>query len=179
MRAFEYVKICFCQGSHFASLGYELVSTTTYNAVFVQNRLYPLFNIGDNSIDVMHDVPIPMEIFQLYDGTLKLTGCKKLIWKKVPIEEERLQVIAPEERFFALAPFEKGRLSDDMTQDKKYFEQCQASSTHDWMHFVKRGHAAISVHSNKVNPTSYDVDCFLILFWCTWNRMFRNYFGSL
>nr|CCA13946.1 conserved hypothetical protein [Albugo laibachii Nc14] len=144
------------QGSSLAALielgkrkGYELVSTTTYNAVFVQNRLYPLFNIGDNSIDVMHDVPIPMEIFQLYDGTLKLTGCKKLIWKKVPIEEERLQVIAPEERFFALAPFEKGRLSDDMTQDKKYFEQCQASSTHDWMHFVKRGHAAISVHSNK------------------------------
>ena len=32
------------------------------------------------------------DIFQLYDGTLVVAGCKKLLWQKVPINNEDLQV---------------------------------------------------------------------------------------
>jgi len=63
--------------------GYDLVCTTIYNAFFVRREFYPLFHIADNAIDVMHDTPMPTEFFQLYDGTLMLTGCKKLLWHKV------------------------------------------------------------------------------------------------
>ena len=60
--------------------GYELVCTTTYNAFFVREEDYPLFGIPDNTLEYMHDVPMATELFQLYDGTLVITGCKKLLW---------------------------------------------------------------------------------------------------
>lgn len=84
--------------------GYELISTTTYNAFFIQRQFYPLFGIEDNALEFMHDVPMPMDLFQLYDGTLKFGGCKKLLWKKIPLVEERLQMVPKTERSFALAP---------------------------------------------------------------------------
>ncbi|TMW57010.1 hypothetical protein Poli38472_002935 [Pythium oligandrum] len=86
--------------------GYELVSTTTFNAVFVQERFYPLFKIEDNSIDKMHDVPMPTEFFQLYDGTIKITGCKKLIWKNIPIHDRDLQILPASARAFPYLPSE-------------------------------------------------------------------------
>ncbi|KDO31467.1 hypothetical protein SPRG_04082 [Saprolegnia parasitica CBS 223.65] len=99
------------QGSSLAALielgktkGYELVSTTTFNGVFVQRELYDLFGIADNAIDKMHDVSMGTEFFQLYDGTLKITGVKKLLWKKQPILEKDLQVLPPSERRFPLSP---------------------------------------------------------------------------
>jgi hypothetical protein len=32
-------------------------------------------------------------LFQLYDGTLVLTGCKRLLWNNVTIEQEDIQVL--------------------------------------------------------------------------------------
>ena len=60
--------------------GYELVSTTTYNAFFVRACDYGLFGIENNSLEFMHDVPMATDLFQLYDGTLFISGCKKLLW---------------------------------------------------------------------------------------------------
>ena len=39
-------------------------------------------------------------LFQLYDGTLVLAGCRKLLWAELPIEQEAIQVLAPEDRVF-------------------------------------------------------------------------------
>lgn len=63
--------------------GYELVCVTAFNAIFVRREGYPLFKIPDNSLHAMRDFYMESLIFQLYDGTLVLTGCKKLLWHKV------------------------------------------------------------------------------------------------
>ena len=62
------------------SKGYELVATTEWNGFFVPRDLFPSFNIADNHIDAMHD-PAHFEsrLFQCYDGTLVLAGCKHLL----------------------------------------------------------------------------------------------------
>jgi len=74
--------------------GYELVATTDWNAFFVPRALYPAFGIEDNGIYAMHD-PMYFEsrLFQLYDGTLVLTGCKQLLWSNVTIDQEDIQVL--------------------------------------------------------------------------------------
>ena len=45
-------------------------------------------------------------IYQLYDGTLKLDGCKKLLWHRKRISEEKIQVLSPAER--GIFPFRPG-----------------------------------------------------------------------
>lgn len=74
--------------------GYELVATTPWNAFFVTREEFSKFNIEDNSIDSMHS-PAELEssLFQLYDGTLVLTGCTRLLWHNVPIAFEDVQVL--------------------------------------------------------------------------------------
>lgn len=82
--------------------GYELVATTSHNAFFVQKEFFPLFNISDNDIFAMHS-PGPYEslLFQLYDGTLVLGGCDKLLWHgDIPMNQEAMQVLPPEARRF-------------------------------------------------------------------------------
>lgn len=75
--------------------GYELVAANETNAFFVVKELFPKFGISDNSIDVLHtDHQYETKLFQLYDGTLKVIGCKKLIWHNLPIDEEELQVLS-------------------------------------------------------------------------------------
>jgi len=43
-------------------------------------------------------------IYQLYDGTIKLHGCKKLLWHRVAMDERKIQVLKPEQRIFPFAP---------------------------------------------------------------------------
>ena len=93
---------------------YELVSTTTYNAIFVDRHYYhnvfkPRMNGEDNSIYKMHDVPMETQIFQLYDGTLKIAGCRKLVWHKTRINEEKIQIIPKEKRQFPFKPVMKSK----------------------------------------------------------------------
>jgi len=100
------------QGSSLAALialgkekGYELVVTTTVNAVFVVADMFERFGIRDNRIDAMHtNGELESRLFQLYDGTLVLAGCKRLIWSKIDIDPERLQVLQPAERTFKGCP---------------------------------------------------------------------------
>ena len=71
--------------------GYELISTTTCNGIFVQKEFFPLFNIADNSIDAMHDQALDIALFQGYDGTFFGAGHMYLNWRGIPIEQEDLQ----------------------------------------------------------------------------------------
>ena len=76
------------------SKGYELVATTEWNGFFIRKDLFPAFGIEDNEIDSMHD-PAHFEsrLFQCYDGTLMLAGCKHLLWSNVTIAPEDIQVL--------------------------------------------------------------------------------------
>jgi len=84
--------------------GYELVSTSLFNAFFVQKAFYDAFEIENNSLEVMHDCPMPTELFQLYDGTIVLAGTKKLLWHKVKIDQEKIQMLPKKKRRFPHAP---------------------------------------------------------------------------
>jgi len=73
---------------------YELVATTDWNAFFVEESEFPKFQIDYNSIDAMHEgSAYQTKFFQLYDGTLVIAGCTKLLWKGWPISLEDIQVV--------------------------------------------------------------------------------------
>lgn len=74
--------------------GYELVAANEVNAFFVLRELFHAFGISDNSIDALHtDTQFQTQLFQLYDGTLKIAGNTRFIWRGLPIEEEKLQAL--------------------------------------------------------------------------------------
>lgn len=80
------------QGSSAAALvelaevkGYRLCETTLYNAIFVREDLWALVNPhcpDDTSLDALHELSMGTDIWQLYDGTVHLGGCKKLLWHR-------------------------------------------------------------------------------------------------
>lgn len=74
--------------------GYELVVVTDTNAIFVLRELFPKLGFSGNSIDALRPTNrFETKLFQLYDGTLKIAGYKNLIWHRIPIDEEKLQVL--------------------------------------------------------------------------------------
>lgn len=86
---------------------YVLVETTLYNAFFVTRELYETCfreEVPDPSMDALHEVTMGTSLYQLYDGTIKLWGCKKLLWHRIPIEESQLQILPTERRIFPFAP---------------------------------------------------------------------------
>lgn len=82
------------QGSGLLSLvtlgkekGYELICATTHNAIFVKKDLYPLFEIQDNSPEIMiAEKKHVMQVFQLYDGTIVFTGPQRMLWHGIPLK---------------------------------------------------------------------------------------------
>lgn len=81
--------------------GYELISTTTFNAIFVRREFFHLFGILDNSVELMHDMrPYETHLFQLYDGTMVLSGCNKMIWHGITINQQDIQVLPEALRVF-------------------------------------------------------------------------------
>ena len=75
---------------------YVLVETTTYNAFFVPLELYERSKtlqafVPDTSIEVLNEISMGTSLYQLYDGTLKLAGCKKLLWHRIPIDEDKIR----------------------------------------------------------------------------------------
>ncbi len=71
--------------------GYELVCVKS-NAIFVGRQYFPLFNIRDNSIDEMWtDQSAISHIFFGYDGTVFLSGHKKLPWQNIELRESKVQ----------------------------------------------------------------------------------------
>lgn len=89
------------QGSSLLSLvelgrrkGYELVAATACNGFFVRAEHFPLFDLEDNSPEALRDnKKYETRVFQLYDGTLKIAGYRKLFWLDLPIEEHRVQTL--------------------------------------------------------------------------------------
>lgn len=74
--------------------GYELVATTTCNGFFVRREDFGKFGIKDNSIDAMHSLEgYESFFFQLYDGTVVLTGNTTMLWHDITIELEDIQVL--------------------------------------------------------------------------------------
>lgn len=91
--------------------GYELVAANEVNAFFVLQELFPKFGIADNSIDALHtDRQYQTKLYQLYDGTLLISGYDKLLWHKLPIDIEKLQVLPPHKRRYPAHIDESGRL---------------------------------------------------------------------
>ncbi len=74
---------------------------TAWNGFFIREELFAAFGIEDSKIDAMHD-PAHFEsrLFQCYDGTLVLTGCKHLLWSNVTIAQEDIQVLPKSLRIF-------------------------------------------------------------------------------
>ena len=101
-----------------SSFQYMLVETTMYNAIFVPEDLFELHikdhvpqqldesgvAFPDTSVEALHEVTMGTTLYQLYDGTLKLHGCKKLLWHRRPINEKDIQVISAKDREFPFKP---------------------------------------------------------------------------
>jgi hypothetical protein len=74
--------------------GYELVSATVHNCLFVTKELFPLFGISDNSVTAIRpDESLVTYIFNGFDGTVFVRGCGRLEWHKVPYVESKLQQV--------------------------------------------------------------------------------------
>ena len=74
--------------------GYELCAVTDTNGVFVRTELVPRLGLGDHSLETLRpDSAFTMKLFQLFDGTLKLSGNDRLVWHDLPIDERRLQIV--------------------------------------------------------------------------------------
>ncbi len=91
--------------------GYELVAANEVNAFFVLKELFPKFGIPDNSIDTLHtDHRYETKLFQLYDGTLRISGYDRLLWHNLPIDVEKLQVLPPRKRRYPAKIDEDGNM---------------------------------------------------------------------
>lgn len=81
--------------------GYELIATNEVNAFFVLKELFFKFGISDNSIDVLHTChKYETKLFQLYDGTLCISGYNRLFWHNLPILPEKIQVLPARKRYY-------------------------------------------------------------------------------
>jgi hypothetical protein len=81
--------------------GYELVCATDWNGFYVDREHYDLFDIPNNSVEEIHkDNKYLTDIFQLFDGTVVLDGCKKLLWHGIEIDEEQIQPLPKQKRVF-------------------------------------------------------------------------------
>lgn len=76
------------------SKGYELVGTTSWNAFFVKRRYLHLFGLTDNTPrTLMTDTSYISYYFQLFDGTIGLTGCDRTIWHNYKIHQKNIQEV--------------------------------------------------------------------------------------
>lgn len=108
--------------------GYQLVETTCYNTFFVRNDLY-VQHIKDEipfepCIDNLHEITMGTQLYQLYDGTIKLSGCQKMLWHRKPIREEDVQILSAKDRNFPFAPSSSSTTSicttDEPSLKEKY-----------------------------------------------------------
>lgn len=92
-----------------AANDYKLAETTTFNAFFVRRDCYDVlckrgFCHPDDDLEQLHDFSMGTSLYQLYDGTLKLAGCKKLLWHKLALDENKIQHLAKHDRVYPYAP---------------------------------------------------------------------------
>jgi hypothetical protein len=98
------------------SLGYALIVTTLFNAIFVRKDLVHLLKFEvTNDLNDLHSSSMVTEIFQTYDGEIKVVGPRKLIWHKVSLNPEKMQPISKKQRQFLFRP---GALGDSFKSEK-------------------------------------------------------------
>lgn len=107
-------------------MGYHLVVTTTFNAIFVHHSLVSALPPFENSIDVLHSSSMITEIFQTYEGELILCGPKKLIWHRVPINPQKIQVLSKKDRKFPFSPVVYNEMQN-IAQAKEMVKRCYKS----------------------------------------------------
>lgn len=69
--------------------GYELVSATDNNGIYVKSEYFSLFNIKNNAPSVMwapFEKRYTTKIYQKYDSSLVVSGNDKIFWYHVPLE---------------------------------------------------------------------------------------------
>jgi len=75
-------------------LGYELIAVTEINALFCRKEYFDLFGLIDNSIESLNNNDAYITtLAQTYDGRLVLLGNRNLMWHRVEIDEEAIQVL--------------------------------------------------------------------------------------
>lgn len=86
--------------------GYQLVCTTTFNAFFVRKDLMHLLppTSCDYSIHSLHSAAMVTDIFQTYDGHLKLSGPQKLLWHRNAINAQKIQPLSKKQQIYPFAP---------------------------------------------------------------------------
>lgn len=88
-----------------ASKGYALVACTDTNAIFIRPELFDISiytaDVEESIATLWTDRKYVTYVFSLYDGTVKLAGSKQLPWHGVSFDEEKLQVLTPEQRKFS------------------------------------------------------------------------------
>ncbi|MFA5040792.1 MAG: FkbM family methyltransferase [Bdellovibrionales bacterium] len=74
--------------------GYELICVNAENAFYVVKEFFPLFGIKDNSIAALKYYREPLQVFQLFDGTLVFHGQPHcLYWYSLPVDFNKLQML--------------------------------------------------------------------------------------
>jgi hypothetical protein len=89
------------QGSSVSSIvalgkdkGYELVSIVHCNAIFVDAKYFEVFQISDNSIEMLRvDLDAITYLFIGYDGKVFLTGKQRLPWHDVALKASDIQIL--------------------------------------------------------------------------------------
>ncbi|MCA9008810.1 MAG: FkbM family methyltransferase [Planctomycetaceae bacterium] len=72
--------------------GYELVSVTAFNAVFVRSEYFAAFGISDNRPETLRtDLSAVTWLFSGFDGRVILHGSQSLPWHKLPIRPSQVQ----------------------------------------------------------------------------------------
>ena len=113
------------------SYDYVLVETTLFNAFFVPQMLYEHYlkeEVPDTSMEVLHEISMGTSLYQLYDGTLKVWGCKRLLWHRAAIDEKKLQMVPPERRHFPFAPSSVASDEFDMSRAVDMSAICKINS---------------------------------------------------
>ena len=83
------------------SKGYELIGTTTCNAIFVKKEYFELFKIENNHPAVLWDTENEApRVFQLFDGTIVLSKEFNLLWNGTKVKKYDLQKLSEYFRFY-------------------------------------------------------------------------------
>lgn len=73
--------------------GYELICINQENAFYIDKRYYKYFNIKDNSINALKHFNEPLQVYQLYDGTIRFHGSQALYYYNLGFDFNRFQVL--------------------------------------------------------------------------------------
>jgi hypothetical protein len=74
--------------------GYELACVLPFNAFFVKRELFPLLEIDDDRPQTLRvDSEYITYLFSGFDGTVFLSGSRRLPWHDVEISQSRIQIL--------------------------------------------------------------------------------------